>query len=130
MQSEFLRERRINSASTQFPHRGLKSANTPGVIAQFIARNPHITDTAVLALLTAKDPPIWHQYMDHVIRDEEDYYKHLNYIHQNPIKHGYTKKLADYRWSSIHKWIKKEGKEFIADCFRQYPIVDFNPIAE
>lgn len=134
--------------------RRLKSANAEqeeSISAQFIARHQvdlikkvladfsprqkrelkfAITDPRILTLLIAKDAPIWYQYMDHVIRNDEDYYKHLNYIHQNPVKHGYTKKLTDYRWSSIHKWIDGKGKEFVADCFRTYPIIDFEPIAE
>ncbi len=125
--------------------RGLKSANIQGVvkptgvvaqfiapdsaIAKFISRHPEINDPEVLALLSVKDPPIWYQYMDHVIRDEEDYYKHLNYIHQNPVKHAYTDKLTDYKWSSIHTWIEDKGNDFISDCFRTYPIIDFEPTA-
>lgn len=110
----------------QYRH-GIKSANTLSVVAQFIARNPAINDPEVLALLSVKDPPIWYQYTDHVIRNDEDYYKHLNYIHQNPIKHGYVKQLTAYKWSSIRRWIKEKGEDFIADCFRTYPIADFEP---
>ena len=57
--------------------------------------------------------------MDHVIRDESDYYRHLNYIHQNPVKHGLTKRMTQYQWSSIHD---------VIDSFRRYPIVDFQPV--
>ncbi|MBI5620821.1 transposase [Candidatus Gottesmanbacteria bacterium] len=129
------------------------------VLAQFIARNPvlvrrlksatttattktrtsdvHvalqfalITDPRVLVLLLAKDPPIWYQYMDHVIRDDTDYYKHLNYIHQNPVKHGLSKRVTEYHWSSIHTWVEEKGKEFVIDCFHRYPVVDFQPVAD
>ncbi len=105
--------------------RGLKSAITSGEVVANFSSHPDI-----LVLLLFKDPPIWYQYMDHVIRDESDYYKHLNYIHQNPVKHGLIKRMSQYPWSSIHEWIKKKGKEFVLDSFRRYPIVDFQPIAE
>jgi putative transposase len=45
---------------------------------------------------------IWQKrFWDHLIRDEEDYYQHLNYIHYNPVKHGYVKNVFDYPHSSI-----------------------------
>lgn len=98
-------------------YRGLKSAITNG----------YLTDPAVLTSLVAKDAPIWYQYTDRVIRNEADYYRHLNYIHQNSVKHNYVKKISDYEFSSIHHFVKEKGKEWVVDCFRNYPIVDFEP---
>ena len=72
-------------------------------------------------------PKIWYQYLEHVIANEADFYRHLNYIHQNPVKHGFCKDLLDYKFSSIHKYIEEFGKEWIVDCFRKYPIIDFQP---
>lgn len=72
-------------------------------------------------------PKIWYQYLDHVISSEADFYRHLNYIHQNPVKHGFCKNLLDYKFSSIHKYVEEFGKEWITDCFRSYPIIDFQP---
>jgi putative transposase len=48
---------------------------------------------------------IWQSsFWDHVIRDEDDFYHHLNYIHFNPVKHGLVKKPFDYQHSSIIKF--------------------------
>lgn len=105
--------KRFNSAV----YRGLKSAITKG----------RLVNPAVLVSLTARNAPIWYQYCDHVIRNERDYFCHLNYIHQNPIKHGYLKKMNSYEFSSIHKFIREKGGEWIIDCFRKYPIIDFEP---
>ena len=108
---------RYKSRFKKETYRGLKSAITEG----------HLTDPAVIVLLVAKDAPIWYQYADHVVRDEKDYYRHLNYIHQNPVKHGYVKKMSDYGFSSIHRFVKERGRDWVIDCFRKYPIVDFAP---
>lgn len=70
---------------------------------------------------------VWYQYTDHVVRDERDYFTHFNYTHQNPVKHGYVERMSDYRFSSIHRWIKEAGKDWLADCFRRYPVADFQP---
>lgn len=116
--------------------RRMNSANARGgVLANFLPPkegllHSRLYDPEVIALTKVKDAPIWYQYMDHIVRSDEDYYKHINYIHQNPVKHGYANKLTDYKWSSIHKWVKEKGKEYVLDCFRTYPIVDFEPIAE
>jgi putative transposase len=68
---------------------------------------------------------IWVNYWDHGIRNDPDFWKHFNYIHYNPVKHGYVKNMEDYKFSSYHEWIKKKGREWTESCFRLYPIVDF-----
>ena len=80
-----------------------------------------------LADFVCKINRVWYQYVDHVVRDERDYFMHFNYIHQNPVKHGYVEKLTDYQFSSIHKWIEEAGKEWLADCLRDCPVTDFEP---
>ncbi len=116
--------RRLKSANPNYL-RGLKSANPTNTgIANFSSR---ITDPEVLRLLNSKEAPVWYQYFDHSIRNEKDFFMHLNYIHQNPVKHGLTSHMSKYKWSSIHEYVKREGKEWIIDCFRRHPIADFQP---
>nr|WP_232505619.1 transposase [Legionella clemsonensis] len=50
---------------------------------------------------------IWQRrFWEHLIRDEKDYAPHLNYIHFNPVKHGYVRHPADWPYSSIHRDIQ------------------------
>jgi len=80
-----------------------------------------------LAINTAENVvgrKIWWNYFDHVIRDEADFYKHLNYIHQNPIKHGLSRNF-DFKFSSYGSWLKKKGLEYLNQSFEKYPVVDF-----
>ncbi len=67
---------------------------------------------------------IWWNYFDHVIRNEKDFFSHLNYIHQNPIKHGESKNF-EYEFSSYKSWQKQKGSDYLEDAFRKYPIIDF-----
>lgn len=47
---------------------------------------------------------IWQRrFWEHLIRDEEDYHRHMDYIHYNPVKHGYTKSPAEWPYSSFNK---------------------------
>ncbi len=51
---------------------------------------------------------IWQRrYWEHLIHDEDDYEKHVNYIHHNPVKHGYVNKAIDWPYSTIHDYIEK-----------------------
>jgi len=68
---------------------------------------------------------VWWNYWDNCIRDKNTFYKRINYIHHNPVKHGYVSKMKDYQFSSFNTYIKKYGQEFVEDMFRQYPIVDY-----
>lgn len=50
---------------------------------------------------------VWQRrFWEHTIRDEEDYSRHVDYIHFNPVKHGYVAKPADWKWSSFHRFVQ------------------------
>jgi len=45
---------------------------------------------------------IWQRrYWEHAIRDDGDYAAHLDYVHFNPVKHGYALHPADWPYSSF-----------------------------
>ncbi len=46
-------------------------------------------------------------FWDHVIRDEIDFQRHLDYIHYNPIRHQYVTKPEDWIDSSYAEWQKR-----------------------
>jgi putative transposase len=45
------------------------------------------------------------RFWEHVIRDEADFHRHLDYIHLNPVKHGYVKTPMDWPYSTLHRLI-------------------------
>ena len=47
------------------------------------------------------------RFYDHIIRNQEDFERHLNYIHFNPIKHGLVTRLEDYQYSSFRYYLKQ-----------------------
>ena len=50
---------------------------------------------------------IWQRrFWEHQIRNEVDFVAHANYIHYNPVKHGYVKCVADWPYSSFHDYVK------------------------
>jgi putative transposase len=51
---------------------------------------------------------IWQRrYWEHLIRDEADFTRHVDYIHYNPVKHGHAASAAEWPYSSIHAYIRK-----------------------
>ncbi len=64
------------------------------------------------------DLPVWWNYWDYCPRDEQDYLIRLNYLLNNPVKHGYVKNLADYPFSSFHRYMEKIGREKLRQQFR------------
>ena len=57
---------------------------------------------------------IWQKrFWEHTIRDQEDFQDCFDYIHYNPIKHGYSDKY-DWEWSSFWKYYG-DGEKAIPD---------------
>jgi putative transposase len=90
---------------------------------------------------------VWYQYWDRFPRNERDFWTYFNYIHINPIKHGYVRvaegvlvvegkvvnvsagraldihqALAQYPHSSYHDYLREHGEEFLSDVWAHYPV--------
>lgn len=51
---------------------------------------------------------IWQRrFWEHTIRDMEDYHRHLDYIHFNPVKHGLVENAAEWSWSSFQRYASR-----------------------
>lgn len=55
-----------------------------------------------------REKGIWQRrFWEHVIRDEEDWRRYVDYIHYNPVKHGLAKKPEDWKYGSFHQAVRK-----------------------
>jgi putative transposase len=60
------------------------------------------------SLAAKREKGIWQRrYWEHQIRDEDDLARHVDYIHFNPVKHGYVRQVRDWPHSSFHKWVAR-----------------------
>lgn len=51
------------------------------------------------------DGRLWQpRHHDHIVRDSDDFARHLDYLHFNPVKHGLVENASDWRWSSLTAW--------------------------
>ncbi|MEW5912296.1 MAG: transposase [Thermodesulfobacteriota bacterium] len=50
---------------------------------------------------------IWQRrFWEHLIRDERDFAAHVDYIHYNPVRHGWVGRVADWPHSSFHRYVR------------------------
>ncbi|MDO9047857.1 MAG: transposase [Methylobacter sp.] len=60
-----------------------------------------------MSRLRKQERGIWQRrFWEHAIRDEEDFRRHVDYIHFNPVKHGYVQKVSDWPYSSFHQYVR------------------------
>ena len=51
---------------------------------------------------------IWQRrFWEHLIRDEDDYRAHMDYVHINPVKHGLVPGVVDWPYSTFHRLVEK-----------------------
>jgi putative transposase len=51
---------------------------------------------------------LWQRrFWEHLVRDEDDFRRHVDYIHWNPVKHGWVKRVADWPHSSFHRYLRR-----------------------
>jgi putative transposase len=56
---------------------------------------------------------VWQRrFWEHLVRDEEDLEHCCDYIHYNPVKHGYVLRPVDWPWSSLSRFVR----------MRHYPV--------
>lgn len=63
-----------------------------------------------MSLNVRHEANIWQRrFWEHTIRDDDDYARHVEYIHYNPVKHGLVSSVGDWPHSSFHRHVR-EGK--------------------
>ena len=51
---------------------------------------------------------IWQRrFWEHLIRDERDFAAHVDYVHFNPVKHGYVERVQDWPYSTFHRYVRE-----------------------
>ena len=76
-------------------------------IKSTFSRNLPPEETVSLSRATRGERGIWQRrYWEHTIRDEEDYARHIDYVHINPVKHGLVDRVCDWAASSFHRHVE------------------------
>jgi putative transposase len=52
---------------------------------------------------------LWQRrFWEHLIRDQADFNRHVDYVHWNPVRHGWVRRLSDWPHSSVHAFTRRE----------------------
>ena len=69
---------------------------------------------------------VWYKFADTFIRNNTHLHTTFNYIHYNPVKHGYVSDPFDWPWSSIHIYHEDNGPAWLQEQWNAHePPVDF-----
>ena len=55
-----------------------------------------------------RESPIWQRrFGEHCIRDDNDFQRHVDYVHFNPVKHGLVSRVMDWPHSTFHRFVSE-----------------------
>jgi putative transposase len=100
------------------------------VLPTFFRRLHGRTAFAVNTLDGQRGRQVWHNYWDTCIRTEADFWTRFNYIHYNPVKHGYVRDPEQWEFSSLGMFLERKGRDWVADVVRRFPPRDFTDQAD
>ena len=69
---------------------------------------------------------VWYKFADTCIRNDRHLRVAFNYIHYNPVKHGYVSDPRDWPWSSLQMYYDDRGENWLLEQWKAYqPPSDF-----
>lgn len=71
-----------------------------------------------------KGRKVWFNVLDSGIKSEKHFWASINYIHNNPVKHGLVEKWQDWPFSSAVLFIKDQGYEKTLYLWKNHDISD------
>ncbi|WP_454165192.1 REP-associated tyrosine transposase [Massilia sp. SYSU DXS3249] len=75
----------------------------------YVCRDQY-SDTAPMSSCMKRrgESSIWQRrFWEHTIRDERDFERHVDYIHINPVRHGYVPHASLWPYSSFGKYVRQ-----------------------
>jgi putative transposase len=64
---------------------------------------------------------VWYKFSDRLMRSEKQLDQTFNYIHYNPIKHGYTDDFLEWAWSSFKLYEEGHGRDWLREKWKANP---------
>jgi putative transposase len=77
------------------------------LIKSTFSRNLAAGEPVSASRAAKRERGIWQRrYWEHTIRDEDDFGRHIDYVHINPLKHGLVERVRDWPYSSFHRMVQ------------------------
>ena len=68
---------------------------------------------------------VWCGAAERYMRTDAHFWACLNYVHDNPVHHGYVQRWQDWPFSSAAEYVAQMGHDEAARIWRQYPVLDY-----
>jgi putative transposase len=68
---------------------------------------------------------VFHGSAETRIKNNDHFFRSLNYVHHNPVKHGLVEKWTDWPWSSAGDYLGTQGEQEAKRIWREYPVDRF-----
>jgi len=66
---------------------------------------------------------VWYKSVERSMRSERHFKASLNYILNNPVKHGYVSKWQDWPYSNAAEYLEKVGRREATKIWKEYPVL-------
>jgi putative transposase len=67
-------------------------------------------------LTLGRQGPFWQEgFYDHIVRDERDFQRKIDYIHKNPLRSGLAAEISDYPLSSFRNYYAEDDSMIEVD---------------
>jgi len=64
---------------------------------------------------------VWFRFSDRQVRGERSYFTYFNYVHGNPVKHGWAARADEWLCSSLKRYLQELGRDYLKDLWNRYP---------
>ena len=68
---------------------------------------------------------VWFNAVEREMRSPAHLWASINYVHHNPVKHGWVKRWQDWPWSSARRFLEETGLDEAKRIWQAYPIKDY-----
>jgi putative transposase len=68
---------------------------------------------------------VWFRSVERPLKSKRHFLASVNYVHHNPVKHGFVAKWTDWPFSSARNFIEAIGKVRATEIWKKYPILDY-----
>jgi putative transposase len=73
----------------------------------------------------ARGRQVWCGAAERYMRNDDHFWATLNYVHHNPVHHGYVARWQDWPYSSALEYVANLGREEAARRWMDYPVLDY-----
>ena len=68
---------------------------------------------------------VFYRAVDRAMRTNRHFWTTVNYVHNNPVRHGYVKRWEDWPWSSAIQALSTWGHAETLRIWREYPLYKY-----